>query len=1483
MRKKPVVRRRRAGERPDRSSGFDLARSLRSLAGGLAKGLDIESVLHEILINCQKALAVPRGAAYMLEADSRCMLRSHFGFRESARNRLVDFFGHAEWLRSVIERSQPVVVSSVSEESTSAENALLRGAGARSLLVVPLTLGKDRLGGLVFFSPQASLEKEVGLFTPEVQAELGQATALARAIASSITSEQRFRDLVQGLDAIVWEAEADTFQFTFVSQKAEDVLGYPVERWLHEKDFWINRVHPEDRKQAVAFCRKAVREGKNHEFEYRALAADGRTVWMRDIVRVVWDLEGEVLHLRGLMVDITERRRAELKLEERSTYLNALIENSPLAIVVLDPEHKVKMCNPAFEQLFGYRQAEMEGSDLDEFIAPGEKAEEAAEFTRKILAGETLHATTQRSRKDGSLAEVEVFGVPLLADKRLIGVYAIYQDVTERQRAERALRQSEERFSRIFRSSPDAISISSLKDGRYLEVNDGFLRLSGHRRDEIIGRTSLELGIWSDPADRLKLLSTLSKKGRVKDSEFRFRTRAGEERSGLMSADIIELAGEPYLLAVIRDITERIQAEAAMRESEARYRLLFDANPHPMWVHDLETLSFLAVNDAAERHYGFSHDEFLVMNVKDICPPEEIPGLLARIAEPPTGPTQPAIVRHRKRDGTLIDVEIVSHTVEFAGRRARLVLATDVTERRRAEQLQQAVYQIARAADTAETLAAFFQQIHEVIGTVMPARNFYISLYDDGTDMLSFPYFVDEVDVPLPPQKPGHGLTAYVLRTGKSLLCDLKTHEALEKQGEIELVGEQSPIWLGVPLRAGDKTFGAMVVQHYSDPAAYGEREKAILEYVSSQLSLMIERKRAEEGLRESEAKFRALTETASSAILISRGDVFLYANPAAEGMLGYSSGELVGRNFWDTVHPEFRELVRTRREARLQGKAVPSRYEFKVVTKGGQQRWIDFTAAVIDFGGSPAVLGTAFDITERVEAEKRLQESEANYRSLVDGAPYGIYRADHADRFLSVNPALVQMLGYPSEADLLLASLSADVYRDPEELEEFKRNCWGRERFEAVEADWKRKDGAPIIVRLGGRTVQDEKSRLAYMEVMAEDVTERRTLEKQLQQAHKMEAVGRLAGGIAHDFNNLLMVIRGHSELLRQRLGLENPSRASVSEIEKASDRAASLTQQLLAFSRKQMIQPRVLDLNDVLADMESMLRRLIGEQIELITVSRPDLGRIRADQGQIEQILLNLVINARDAMPQGGKLIIETGDAELDEAYVRSHQGARAGSYIMLVVSDTGMGMDKETQSQIFEPFFTTKEMGKGTGMGLSTVYGIVKQSDGYIAVYSEVRQGSTFKVYFPRVDAKPEIISAPEPSARAAGGTETILLVEDEEPLRRLVSDYLEGNGYRVLAAASGREAIQLVDAHPGKIDLLVTDVVMPGMSGRDLVERLSAARPDLKTVYMSGYTDEAIAQHGVLEPGIILLQKPFTLSSLTQKLREVLEGNTAESPR
>jgi len=516
----------------------------------------------------------------------------------------------------------------------------------------------------------------------------------------------------------------------------------------------------------------------------------------------------------------------------------------------------------------------------------------------------------------------------------------------------------------------------------------------------------------------------------------------------------------------------------------------------------------------------------------------------------------------------------------------------------------------------------------------------------------------------------------------------------------------------------------------------------------------------------------------------------------------------------------------------------------------------------------------------QQISAQEALRESEGRleqkYRGIVEEAIFGIFQSTPDGRYLSANPAVARMFGYdrPEELIASVQDLARQVYVDPRRRLEFQALIERHGEVRNFEAELYRKDGSTVWVSANARAIFQDGVVVRY-EGMNQDITERKLLEGQLLQAQKMEAVGRLAGGVAHDFNNAIGVVVGYSTLLKERIGSDELSLRYTEEIGKAGQRAASLTRQLLAFSRKQIIQPTILNLNSIIAEMDKMLHRLIGEDIEVVVNRDPNLGRIKADLGQIEQILMNLAVNARDAMPQGGKLIIETANAELDEGNLAQHPHAKPGRYVVLSVSDTGCGMDKETQAHIFEPFFTTKGH-QGTGLGLSTVYGIVKQSDGYIWVYSQKNNGTRFKICFPRVEAAVQPTAFPEDMSVAPGGTETVLLVEDDESMRKLTRRCLADHGYTALDVQNGEAAIRTASQYDGRIHLLLTDVVMPGISGRHLAESLAVSRPEMRCLYMSGYTADLIAKHGVLEPQVALLEKPFTQDALLRQLRKILDS-------
>jgi two-component system, cell cycle sensor histidine kinase and response regulator CckA len=525
-----------------------------------------------------------------------------------------------------------------------------------------------------------------------------------------------------------------------------------------------------------------------------------------------------------------------------------------------------------------------------------------------------------------------------------------------------------------------------------------------------------------------------------------------------------------------------------------------------------------------------------------------------------------------------------------------------------------------------------------------------------------------------------------------------------------------------------------------------------------------------------------------------------------------------------------------------------------------------------------PAIARGLADVRARQErgrAVDDLRRSEAQYRSLVDRAVFGLYRTNGDGLFLTVNPALIAMLHYDSAEELLRVNLD-DIYQDASARQVLLGRLTHERGITGEEVIWRTKTGQLIRVRWSASFIDALNVSAPVYEVFVEDVTERVLLAEQLRQSQKMEAIGQLAGGVAHDFNNLLTAILSHADFALEELAPAHPANQHVAEIRLASESAAALTRQLLAFSRRQVLQLQSLDLNTVVTRVESLLRRIIGEHIALISRLESTLPCVSADPGQIEQILMNLCVNARDAMPAGGQLTIETASVELDAAYVRGHGGVVAGAHVMLAVSDTGTGMDAATQARVFEPFFTTKDRGEGTGLGLATVYGIVKQSRGSIWIYSEVGHGTTFKIYLPCVETTEQVAPpGPRVASAAVHGNETILVADDQRGIRAVIRAALIRYGYTVLLASDGVEALRIVSEHADPIHLLLTDVVMPAMSGCELVSRMRHTHPNVKVLYTSGYTDDAIVRHGILEPDAQFLEKPFTPQALVKRIREVLD--------
>ncbi|MFI5180677.1 MAG: PAS domain S-box protein [Thermoanaerobaculia bacterium] len=634
---------------------------------------------------------------------------------------------------------------------------------------------------------------------------------------------------------------------------------------------------------------------------------------------------------------------------------------------------------------------------------------------------------------------------------------------------------------------------------------------------------------------------------------------------------------------------------------------------------------------------------------------------------------------------------------------------------------------------------------------------------------------------------------------------------------------------------------------------------------------------RAEEALQASEARYRVLFENAIEGIIAvdpATGRLRFF-NPAVCAMFGYTAEEFRDLRLPD-LHPAGAlQPVRADIEAVARGKGGDYRI-VPCLRKDGTLFQADISGSTAELDGKRLVFGFFTDVTERIRAEEALRESEARYRRIVETANEGIWSVDADLRTTFVNDTFARMLGYAPEE--MIGTL-AEQFTFPENLDEFRIHMDARRRGQAeqYERRFRRKDGIECWCFVSGTPILDSEGRFAGSFGMLTDITKRRHLEEQLRQSQKMEAVGLLAGGVAHDFNNLLTVITGNSELLLGQMTADDPFRVNLADIRHAGERAAALTRQLLAFSRKQILEPRILDLNDVVAGTEKLLRRLIGEDIVLTCILDQNLHRVTIDPSQMEQVILNIAVNARDAMPRGGRLTIETRNVEGTAAPSVDTGPGKIPRFVLLAISDTGCGMTPEIRSRVFEPFFTTKSPAKGTGLGLATVYGIVQQSGGHIDLRSVPGEGSRFEILLPAVEETPAARVSSDARLRAVPkGTETILLVEDEEAVRRIIRLVLDASGYKVLEASNGEEALEIAHGLGGAIHLVVTDVVMPEMSGRELAERLRSQAPFLRVLFVSGYTDDAVIRHGVVDGRESFLQKPFSPLTLAKKVREALDA-------
>jgi PAS domain S-box-containing protein len=955
------------------------------------------------------------------------------------------------------------------------------------------------------------------------------------------------------------------------------------------------------------------------------------------------------------------------------------------------------------------------------------------------------------------------------------------------------------------------------------------------------------------------------------------------------------------LSSVVRHALALAEKEAAVREArdalsarERDYRILFENANDAIVITDPESEVIVEANAAACRLYACSHDQLVGVSMIEFST-DIVRGRAAIEECLSSGRVSNFDTVHVARDGRRIHILVNASVVEYRGRRALLSVFRDISARRAAEQeifrLNRALKALSKcsaallhARDQQQLLDEICEIVVQVGGYRMawvaaapePPDNWARPLASCGatSDYLEVPClrYNASADSPL--------LVPTAIRTGQPGVCrDTATDpRSASLREECHDCGFASIIAL--PLLVEGKVFGALAI-YAAETDAFDAPEVELLRELAGNVgfgleSLQARRQKevAQHELRASEERLRNLIETANEGICtIDADDRVTFVNAKMAAMLGRTPEQMLGRSAFDFVDPGQYDNLR----AAIRGghDMVSGSSEIILLSADGtpivtSMNYSPFTGPDGQYAGGLAMIS---DITDRKRAEERLCESEKRYRLLFERTLTGVFRAQADGTVLEGNEAFVHMLGYDSIDELLSLKLptmcAAAAFVDH----------WCAELAEAGhlvnhEIRVLRKDGDTAYLLANLVLLRDPAGNPEFIEGTVLDITHRRQLEAQLLQSQKMEAIGQLAGGIAHDFNNLLMIIRSYAELAGESVK-DVSIRRELSAILKAADRGAALTRQLLTFGRKQVFSPRLLDINSVLENITKVLPRALGEDVRVEVHAGPDLWQVKADPVQIEQLVLNLAVNARDAMPGGGRLTLETSNTVLDTDYVKLHAGVVPGQYVMLVVTDTGQGIPPEALPRIFEPFFTTKERGKGTGLGLSTVYGIVQQSGGFIWVYSELGEGAVFKVYLPRAGAA-VIAGAPLlQNDVPLRGTETILLVEDEEAVRNVTRTYLALRGYTVLEAGCGEEALRVSDSHPEAIDLLLTDVVMPGMSGSELGREISARRPGIHVIYVSGYTAATIGEHGV-QPASAFLQKPFSLAVLARRVRETLDS-------
>lgn len=1000
-------------------------------------------------------------------------------------------------------------------------------------------------------------------------------------------------------------------------------------------------------------------------------------------------------------------------------------------------------------------------------------------------------------------------------------------------------------------------------EGRFSYVGSGIEDLSGYTVDQVLGlRLSVLVHSEDLPQLQQNFLNRVDERQSV--TECRILRKDGSVRWCRCSARTVRASELVVTVTgILQDISERKLAEG----TSSLLASIVQSATGAIISKTVEGV-ITSWNPGAETLYGYSAEEAIGQSISFLAPIDRADEVLSLVEE---ATAEPKAIHHDtvrvRKDGRKIDVSLtISPIRDATGAFTQVcILAHDISERKKQEQRLREFERVVEGVQ--EMITVIDREYRYVIAN--PAFLRYRAMTKEQ-----------------------------VIGKRVAEVLDSKVFEESVK-GKLDECFEGKVVRYELRYKYAELGERDLFISYFPIEGSDGvSRAACILQDVT-------ESKQAEEALRQSEQNYRMFVAQSSEGIFrqdldapipidlpeeqlvqrILQDSYLAECNDALARMYGVASGQdLQGKRLTEMLVADDPRNLELTRDFIRSGFQTRDRESHEVDSQGNPKVFLNSMTGVVEYGKLLRTWGIQRDITEWVrldEARKRteaaLRSAELKYRTIFEEAVVGIFQTTPEGRLLIANPALARMFGYDSPTELMACvnDRSKRVYVDPDARQEFLRAIERSGSVRDFEMQVYRKDGTIMWLSLSTRAVQESGVVVSH-EGMCEDVSERKLLQKQLLQAQKMEAVGSLAGGIAHDFNNVLGVILGQGELLLKKLAPSDDSFRRVGQIRQAGKRGAALTEQLLAFSRQQIVRPTMLDLNRIIEDFSNMIASLIGEDVTVVRVLGPGLGRVSADAGQIEQILMNLVVNARDAMPHGGTITIRTSNMELDNGFARQHPGTKPGRYVVLTVSDSGEGMDEATAVRIFDPFYTTKAVGKGTGLGLSTVYGIVKQSGGHISVESALGEGATFSIYLPRVAEAGTVESLDIKPVQLAGGSETILLVEDAAPLREVTREFLKVAGYAVLEAGDASEAFEISERYDAEISLLITDVVLPGINGRALAERLVSRRPGTKVLYISGYTDDAVVRNGVFQSDIAFLKKPFSQEALALKVREILDA-------